>query len=159
MACYLFTFHTYGSWMPDRPQGFVKREQGVQPTDAELADQYRRRSRHDEVRLTRQQQTWMVDELRSAARRQQWRLHAAVATSTHVHLIASWRGFRPWQSVQAAVKQSLTRRLNREASRRPWFGRNGSHRRITDRGHFDHLMDRYLPEHSGVFWSERREAG
>ncbi|MEM1305417.1 MAG: hypothetical protein AAGG46_11005, partial [Planctomycetota bacterium] len=29
MPVYLFTYHTYGSWLPDRPQGYVQRDQGI----------------------------------------------------------------------------------------------------------------------------------
>ena len=39
MPCYLFTFHAYGTWMPDREEGFVRREQGILPPDEELAAQ------------------------------------------------------------------------------------------------------------------------
>src|SRR4051794_35604479 len=29
MPCYLFTYHAYGSWMPDHKRGYVHRGQGV----------------------------------------------------------------------------------------------------------------------------------
>ena len=38
MPCYLFTFHAFGTWMPDREEGFVRREQGILPPDEELAE-------------------------------------------------------------------------------------------------------------------------
>ncbi len=155
MACYLFTFHTYGSWMPDRPEGYVARGQGIQKTNHHLAQIYRDRATHDTIMLNPAQQDIIINELRVASQRQDWRLHAAVATPTHVHLIVSWREYRPWDQVHAAIKQSLTRRLNREAGKRPWFGRGGSRKRVTDRKHFDHLASTYLPRHRGRYWRER----
>ncbi len=37
MPCYLFTFHAFGTWMPDREEGFVQRKKGILPPDEELA--------------------------------------------------------------------------------------------------------------------------
>ncbi|QDT75400.1 hypothetical protein I41_46100 [Lacipirellula limnantheis] len=33
MPCCLFTYHAYGSWTPDRKQGYVKRHQGILQQD------------------------------------------------------------------------------------------------------------------------------
>ena len=49
MPCYLFTFHAFGTWMPDREEGFVRRERGILPPDEELARQYRDRAKENEV--------------------------------------------------------------------------------------------------------------
>ena len=42
MPVYLFTYHAYQSWMPDRGRGFVQKGRGIQPTNALLAHAYRR---------------------------------------------------------------------------------------------------------------------
>jgi REP element-mobilizing transposase RayT len=154
MACYLFTFHTYGSWMPDRPQGCVRRGHGIQTSNVQLAEAYRSSMTQDAVALTREQQQWILAELQVASTHQDWRLHAVAVVPTHVHVLVSWRSYRPHGKVSTAIKQSLTRRLNREAGQRTWFGRCGSRKRITDRRHFDHLVETYLPRHKGVFWRE-----
>jgi hypothetical protein len=41
MPCYLFTYHAYLSWMPDRPQGYVRRKKGIFPPDEEKAEAYK----------------------------------------------------------------------------------------------------------------------
>jgi len=73
--------------------------------------------------------------------------------------------------MRTAVKQSLTRTLNRtlgpraglpaamegrEAERRKWFSGGASRKRVRDRDHFDYLMTDYLPSHRGAFWREHQ---
>lgn len=120
----------------------------------ELAEAYRNRMTQDAVTLTNRQQQWIADEPQTAAPHRDWRLHAAAIVPTHVHVLVTWRSDRPQAEVSAAIRQSLTRRLNREVGKRTWFGRSGSRKRITDRKHFDHLVGTYLPGHPGVFWRE-----
>ena len=73
MPCYLFTYHAYGSWMPDRKQGYVRRGQGVQPPDMKRAEQYRRRANQEEVTFDSRMQQLAIDELRGAFAHQQWK--------------------------------------------------------------------------------------
>jgi hypothetical protein len=49
MPCYLFTYHAYGSWMPDRPQGYVRRGKGILPTDTRMAERYRKNTKYDKA--------------------------------------------------------------------------------------------------------------
>ena len=65
MPCYLFTYRAYGSWMPDREQGFVRRGQGVLPPDEELARQYHNASKQRSVIFDDQTQRLIVDELQT----------------------------------------------------------------------------------------------
>ena len=45
MPCYLFTYHGYGTWLPDRSRGYVRRKEGILPTDeAPMAECYRKRT-------------------------------------------------------------------------------------------------------------------
>lgn len=37
MPVYLFTFHSHGSWLPDRTQGYTRRQQGILPADPYMA--------------------------------------------------------------------------------------------------------------------------
>lgn len=46
MPVYLFTYHAYGTWWPDRPQGFVQEGKGIQPTNSNLAVAYRKAAKH-----------------------------------------------------------------------------------------------------------------
>lgn len=39
---------------------------------------------------------------------------------------------------------------------RPWFSVGRDSNRVKNRGHFEHLMMKYLPDHHGVTWNERK---
>lgn len=154
MPCYLFTFHAYGSWMPDRRQGYVARGRGALPRDEAEARRYRQRAKFETVSFERRVQRLLVDETQTAAGRQRFRVHAVATDPTHVHILLSWRDIRTVLRVRMSLKSSLTRRLNREVGRRTWFVENASRKRVRDGAHFEHLMTTYLPAHRGVFWRE-----
>ena len=62
MPCYLFTFHAYGTWLPDRRRGYVRRDkQGIHKQDHELADKYKEQMSQDIVRFDRDIQELMID--------------------------------------------------------------------------------------------------
>jgi len=141
MPCYLFTYHAYASWMPDRDEGFVRRGEGVLPADEERARLYRRAAREQPVVFTSRVQLLLVDEVRVASVHQGLRVHYVSTESTHVHALVSWHDDRPWQNLRRNLKSSLTRRLNRELGRRTWFSENASRKRVKDEGHFDYLVN------------------
>ena len=51
------------------------------------------------------------------------------------------------------VLSLLLNRVTGEQGRR-WFVRDGSRKRVTDQAHLDYLVDKYLPDHPGLFWRE-----
>jgi len=159
MAVYLFTLHTYRSWMPDHAQGFVQPRRGILPTDPEMARHYEQRARGAAVRLDRAMCEAVVATVRQACERFGWRCHAVTAVWSHIHVLISWTGFRDPLKVRGLLKRTLTRALNEQAGcKKQWFARRGSRKRVRDRVHFEHLMTRYLPDHrryGGVFWSDR----
>ena len=69
MPCYLFTFHAYQSWMPDRPQGYVRRGQGPLPPDDERARQYEKNAAQAAVLFDQDIQTALIGAAREAAAR------------------------------------------------------------------------------------------
>ena len=75
MPCYLFTWHTYGSWLPDRPEGYVHWLRGLQPTSPPLAVRYDEQQKETVVLLDEEHQLATIDELRKAAPLQRLRLH------------------------------------------------------------------------------------
>jgi hypothetical protein len=93
MPVYLFTFHTYRSWMPDHRRGYTKRKRGVLPRDPAMARRYAGRARFERV-------VWGQADQRAALRavgrvcghpdRADWRLHGAVAVFNHLHGVVSW---------------------------------------------------------------------
>ena len=169
MPCYLFTFHAYRSWMPDRPQGYVRRGKGPLPPDEEQARWYEQHAAQPPVLFDEHVQRTLIDAAREAALHQEFRVHCVATEPTHVHVLVSWKDDRTWQRMRTNVKQSLTRTLNRtlepraglpaamESKRdrcRKWFSGGASRKRVRDRGHFEYLIDEYLPSHRGAFWRE-----
>ncbi|MBW3600115.1 MAG: hypothetical protein KY475_22935 [Planctomycetes bacterium] len=142
--------------MPDNPRGYVRRGEGVLSSDKEAGADYRNRARDDGVSFNEKTQRSLIDESLIAADKQQLRIHHVATENTHVHILASWRRARTWRQARASLKRSLTLRLKRELGRKDPFSENGSRKRVRDRKHFDHLMNVYLPSHSGWKWSEEK---
>jgi REP element-mobilizing transposase RayT len=145
----------FGTWMPDREEGFVRRDQGILPPDEELARQYRDRSKENEVTFDSRLQRLLIEETRVACEKQRYRSHYIATEPTHVHALVSWPDERPWLKIRNGLKSSLTRRLNSDVQQRDkWFVESASRKQVKDDDHFDHLMNTYLPSHGGWKWRE-----
>jgi len=157
MPCYLFTYHAFGSWMPDREEGFVRRGEGVLPSDEPLGRQYRERAGQSEVTFDAAVQALLIAECRTAFEKQRCRGHYVATETTHLHVLVSWPDERDWSKLRAGLRASLSRRLNKEYGKRAWFVDGSSRRRVKDQDHFDHLVTEYLPNHGGWKWREGAE--
>lgn len=160
---YLFTFHAYLSWLADRHEGYVRRDEGILPRDLDVSDMYSRNAKHDGLVLDETLQRLMIEEAIIACTKQSLHLHGASTDPSHVHLLVSWKSDKEWLPVRTALKTSLSRRLNEHrrtqkvsADVGPTLSRAGSRRHVRDRGHFDYLMGEYLPDHRGIQWYEDR---
>lgn len=149
---YLFTYHTYGSWLADRRRGFVDRRHGLQPQAPHLGHAWRASMVQDVVDLNDMHCQALWRTVNEAASHQRFQLYIAAFETTHVHLLVAWQDDRPWQRFRPAIKQSMTRALNQDFGTRPWFGRSGSRKRVKDREHLQYLRTRYLPGHRW-YWS------
>jgi REP element-mobilizing transposase RayT len=98
----------------------------------------------------------MIDEAHIAAEKQGLEVHFIATETTHVHVLVSWRSEKNWQKVRVGLRQSYTRRLNRDFERREWFVDGASRKRVKDRAHYDYLVETYLPAHSGWKWSKEK---
>jgi hypothetical protein len=147
MAVYLITVHAYRSWMPDRPEGYVRRGAGILPTDPELAEVYNAIAIEPAVRFGDEQQQLLIDESLAASAKQSLRCHFAATDPTHIHLLLSWKTAKTSAAIRKSIKTSLTRRLNQECEHHIWFSRSGSRKRVTDEDHFNNLVQSYLPSH------------
>lgn len=150
MPCYLFTLHGKLTWMPDHRRGYVRRDQGILPSDPAMADEYRQRAKHEKVLFEAVVQQAMIDALVEACEHQQSRLHAVFFEPTHVHFLVSWRAQRGWLRVRAKLRESMTRKLNEQFGHREWFSGSGSRKHVKDREHFDYLMTTYRRKHKGL---------
>lgn len=156
MPCYLFTFHTYGSWLPDRSRGFVRRHQGILPQDKELAASYRSLMKQDSVSMADEVQLTVIETLLEAGPHVECRVHAVATDDQHIHLLVSWHNRqREWKQTRASFKKSLTLRLKESRCDQKWLSRDASRKRVENRSHFDHLANSYLPNHRGWKWDER----
>ena len=152
MPCFLFTWHAYGTWMPDRKQGYVKKGRGVLPPDPEEAARYRARQKETSASFDEAVQLLVIEEAIVTAEKRGFRLHAVAIESTHVHVLMSWADDRTYQQLRRGLRESISRRLNAHLRRR-WLEQCSSSKQVKDRKHFDYLMDEYLPSHSGWKWT------
>jgi hypothetical protein len=158
MPCYLFTFHAFGTWMPDREQGFVRRGRGILAPDEELAKQYRERAKEDDIFFDPHLQLLLIEETRIACEKHRYRGHYVATETTHIHTLVSWPDHRPWLKIRTGLKSLLTRRLNHDVRRRDkWFVESASRKQVKEDVHFDHLVNTYLPSHGGWKWKEGGE--
>ncbi len=118
MPVYMFTYHAYGSWMPDRRRGYV-RDKEILPPDGKAARQYRKNMKHSPVEFDDDIQRFCIDEVIRSSERQRFRAYFIATDLTHIHVVVSWRDSRPWKTLRAGIRRSMTMRLNREIERRP----------------------------------------
>jgi REP element-mobilizing transposase RayT len=156
MPCYLFTYHSFGSWMPDHPRGYVRRHVGVLPQDRHMAKIYRREAQHDEVLFNEEIQPVAINTIRTAVSDIDCRLHFVATEPTHIHVLVSWNGGRTWQRNRNSIKKSVTIALKNQFRDRPWFSEGASRKRVRDRRHFNYLLTKYLPAHGGWKWCDQR---
>ena len=73
-----------------------------------------------------------------------------------MHYGVSWKGFSDPHEVERRLKNILSTELNRhyQTPGRRWFVRGGSLNRVSNPAHLKRLIDRYLPDHPGIFWKK-----
>lgn len=155
MPCCLFTWHTYGSWLPDRPQGYVHWKRGLSLPNLGLAACYKDQQKEATVPLSLQHQETTINEILVAATFQLFRVHSIAYEATHIHMLVSWKDTRLPKRIRNSDRHSLTQRLNRIESR-DWFSRGGDIKHVKNQAHFDHLYIKYLPSHNGMKWDDKR---
>jgi REP element-mobilizing transposase RayT len=156
MPCYLFTYHAYGTWLPGRKQGYVKRGRGILPTNAHMHRLYAAALKEDVVKLQETHQLQVINSLLESQAPQHFDVHYAATDATHVHGIVAWRDDRNALKLRGLIKSSLTRSFNGAFHRRTWFAEGASRKQIRDREHYDYLVNVYLPKHNGWKWSQGR---
>jgi hypothetical protein len=152
MPVYLITLHAYGTWLPDREEGYRHHTRGRLGPNREEADRYRERQAQAAATFTRPVQRILIRSTLEAAARQRLRPYFIATDPTHTHSLLGWTDRRPAENVRERLKQSLSRDLNGMVERRRWFVRNGWVERVNDERHFTHLVEEYLPQHSGWLW-------
>jgi hypothetical protein len=157
MPVYLFTYHSYRSWMPDRERGFVQKGRGVQSANEGLASAYRDAAAHEAFEFDAETQYRLIWKALAVCRDEAWRLHGASTEPTHLHAVVSWvdEALR-FTRVPGRIKNLLSLDLSQRAglTGRPWFAEDRRRKRVSDAKHLAHLLSEYLPKHGGVQWIE-----
>ena len=111
MPCYLFTYHAYRSWMPDRAEGFVQKGRGIEPPNERLAKAYADAACYPPYHFAADVQRFLIGTALHLCQRRGWRVHGAATEVTHLHLLVSWRDETPWQDVRGKIKNILINKI------------------------------------------------
>lgn len=151
MPVYHFTFHAYGSWMPDRPEGYFKHGNSWQPPSSQSAKRYRDKMQKPAIEFDQDQQQAMLDELIKTQEFQQIELYAAAIDISHVHAVVAWKDDRDPTRIRSQLKSSMTRALNSNIGKRQWFVAKAGQNPVSDEEHLSRLVHEYLPKHA-LYW-------
>lgn len=132
------------------------RGKGIQPQNHELARVYEQRASHDPVRFNEDLGWAIIDAVDKIIRENEWLPYEVAVVATHVHVLVGWRTFQPWKAVSNRLKRGIGLELSRCLDKKgPWFSRGRSRKRVTDRKHFEYLLNVYLPSHGKIRWTLR----
>jgi len=156
VAVYHLTIHAYRNWRPDHPRGYTRRGKGYQPSDPVEATKYDDAASQDAAEFSVEVQRIMIRVAHDFCGRRKFRLLGIGNEHGHFHIVLGWRSFCDWNEVLRRLKSLVSSSLNQhlDSPGRRWFVRGGSRKRVERRAHLDHLLDTYLPSHSGLFWRE-----
>ncbi|MEM9347103.1 MAG: hypothetical protein AAGB26_10855 [Planctomycetota bacterium] len=156
MPVYLFTYHAYGTWLPDKPKGYVRRKQGVLQADADQADTYRSQMKDAAVSFDEQMQRLLIETAQSTASFLEIEIRLIATDTTHLHILLQWRHTRPWDKLRASIKVKLSKLLKEQLGDRPWLSEGASRKQVTEDEHLHYLENQYLPDHRGWKWCHKR---
>jgi len=147
MPCYHFTYHGHATWMPDRPQGYVHRQRGLQPSDPQMAHRYRQQQKEPAVAFDETHFNLMRDAAIGTQAHIDVVIHGVAADVTHFHVATSWAHERTFKSIRTGIRSAMSRTLNQQFGKRTWFSDSPSRKQVKDHQHFDWLILEYFPDH------------
>ena len=121
MPVYHFTFHAYGTWLPDRAEGYYKHGSGWMSPSGKDKKQYSDNMQGHRVAFDQSQQQQLIDEAIKAQPFQRIELYAAATDSTHLHAVVAWQDDRDPTRIRAELKSSLSRILNTRYGKKQWL--------------------------------------
>jgi hypothetical protein len=128
----MFTYHAFGSWLPDHKRGYVHRGDGSRTSDEHMADLYRQNLKQAVVQFDRTIQREMIAGAVEACGHQDVRCHYIATDATHAHVLVSWRSNRTWKTVRRQIRGNTARRLNANVKRQQWISKSPSRKRVRD---------------------------
>ncbi|MFN3168233.1 MAG: hypothetical protein ACE37H_14320 [Phycisphaeraceae bacterium] len=156
MPVHHFIFHAYGSWLPDRPEGYFKHGSLWQPPNEQAEQQYRKNMQEEPIAFNKAQQQLLIEELIRAQPYQRINLYSAATDSTHVHAVVAWTDDRDPVRIRSGLKSSLTRMMNTRYGKRQWFVAKAGQTPIRGENHLTQLVHDYLPKHT-LYWYYKSE--
>ena len=157
MPAYHFTFHAFGTWLPNHPEGYIRRNKGWQPPSNASAGRYRSKMQQAAVNFNQEQQQMLLQTLIDCQPHQRIELYAIAAEPTHIHAITAWTDERDPEPVRSQMKYSMTLALTQAFGKRKWFVQNAGQTPVRDEEHLYELVHHYLPKHQ-VFWQPSSNA-
>ena len=164
---WLFTWTTYGSWLPGDDRGSVTRviqpEQShrgendhfeTPPTAAipALADLARSRLRCHPIRLTKPQAELLITQFQETCDFRRWFFGAAAIMANHIHVLLGVTGDPDPDHILRDLKSYGSRALNRNGNRPAsgtWWTQSGSKRKNPDetavRNSIAYIRDQEFP--------------
>ena len=149
------TQHTYGTWFPDRPQGFVRHGRGLQRPDPELAGRYRRLMRGEPTWLEAAHQRALIESVIQSCEIYGWTPRSIATDASHFHACVETPAVLDPDRVRVKLRRSATYALNAAFGRRTWWTAKGHGKRLTAE-RSGYLVTSYHPRHSGWVWSRER---
>jgi hypothetical protein len=128
------------------------------PTDEHIGQNFLDRAKHEPTIFDNTMQRKLIAHVLTIPDHIQLRVHAVSTEPSHVHVLVSWSIERSWLSMRMSVRTSITKWLKSLSfeTNPLLLSRGSSRKRVHHRSHFEYLMGRYLPKHSGVQWYEDR---
>jgi REP element-mobilizing transposase RayT len=133
----MFTWSTYGTWLPGDSRGWVEYRHGFQLPDPILQLECAARMMEDACLLNRYQRDVVSAQVAETCKYKGWVLHAVDCRTNHVHVVLS-ASAHP-KTIREQLKAWCTRRLNEQQvklgiavheRRRNWWAERGSIRWI-----------------------------
>ncbi len=134
---FLFTWSTYGTWLPGDARGWVEYQHGFQLPDPILELECAARMTEGACLLAPHQRERVHKQVTETCQHKRWLLHAVNCRTNHVHVVLSSPA--PPKIIREQLKAWCTRRLNEQQvelgipeaeRRRNWWTERGSIRWI-----------------------------
>jgi len=155
MPVYLFTYHAYGTWLPDRGQGYVRRHEGVLPANDAAAKMYRDQMKQDRVTLGDQAQRKVIDAVCGTQPHIEIVIRMVATDPTHIHVLVQWTHRDAWKKMRQSIKTAVSIALKKHKDQK-WLSGGASGKHVKDEAHLCHLEKTYLPSHRGWKWSQEK---
>ena len=136
-SAFLFTWSTYGTWLPGDARGWVEYRHGFQLPSPILELECAARMTEEACRLAPHQRERVHEQVAETCEHKQWVLHAVNCRTNHVHVVLSSTA-NP-KAIREQLKAWCSRRLNEQQAdfgipeqerRAKWWADRGSIRWI-----------------------------